>query len=302
MIVIALIVVLAVVVLFMGVRQVPQGYEYTVERFGRYTRTLVPGLSIIIPFIDKIGTELNLMEQVLDIPSQEIISSDNAMVTVDAVVFYQIVDTAKAAYEVRDLEIAMRNLIMTNIRTVLGSLDLDSMLSQRDQINTRLLSVVDQATTPWGIKVTRVEIKEIAPPRDLVESMGRQMKAERDKRATILEAEGQRQSAILRAQGEKQALILQAEGKKEAAYRESEARERLASAEAKATEVVSIAIKEGNVQAINYFVAQKYVDALGKIAASNNQKLVMLPLEATSILGSLSGITEIAKSAFSKEK
>lgn len=299
--IVLLIVILAVAILFMGVKQVPQGYEWTVERFGRYTHTLRPGLAIIIPFVDRIGMRLNMMEQVLDIPSQEIISSDNAMVTVDAVVFYQVVDAAKTAYEVRNLEVAMRNLIMTNIRTVLGSLDLDSMLSQRDQINTRLLMVVDQATTPWGIKVTRVEIKEIAPPRDLVESMGRQMKAERDKRATILEAEGQRQSAILRAEGEKQALILQAEGKKEAAFRESEARERLAGAEAKATEMVSKAISEGNVQAINYFVAQRYVDALGKIGAAPNQKLVLLPMEATSILGSLAGIAEIAKSTFSKE-
>lgn len=302
MIMMLIVVVLAVVILYMGVKQVPQGYEWTVERFGRYTRTLPPGLAIIVPFIDRIGARLNLMEQVLDIPPQEIISSDNAMVKVDAVVFYQVIDTAKTAYEVRNLEVAMRNLIMTNIRTVLGSLDLDSMLSQRDQINIRLLSVVDQATTPWGIKVTRVEIKEIAPPRDLVESMGRQMKAERDKRATILEAEGQRQSAILRAEGEKQALILQAEGKKEAAYRESEARERLAAAEAKATELVSLAIKEGNVQAVNYFVAQKYVEALGKIATADNQKVLLLPLEATSILGSLAGIGEIAQSAFSKKK
>ncbi len=298
MLIVGLIVFLALVLLLMGVMQVPQGYEWTVERFGRYTHTLRPGLAIIVPFIDRIGVKLNMMEQVVDIPSQEIISSDNAMVTVDAVVFYQVVDAAKTAYEVRSLENAMRNLIMTNIRTVLGSLDLDSMLSQRDQINSRLLSVVDQATTPWGIKVTRVEIKEIAPPRDLVESMGRQMKAERDKRATILEAEGQRQSAILRAEGEKQALILQAEGKKEAAYRESEARERLAAAEAKATEVVSVAIKQGNVQALNYFVAQRYVDALGKIGAAENQKLVLLPLEATSILGSLAGIAEIAQSSF----
>jgi regulator of protease activity HflC (stomatin/prohibitin superfamily) len=302
MIMMLIVVILAVVVLYMGVKQVPQGYEWTVERFGRYTRTLPPGLAIIVPFIDRIGARLNLMEQVLDIPPQEIISSDNAMVKVDAVVFSPVIDTAKTAYEVRNLEVAMRNLIMTNIRTVLGSLDLDSMLSQRDQINIRLLSVVDQATGPWGIKVTRVEIKEIAPPRDLVESMGRQMKAERDKRATILEAEGQRQSAILRAEGEKQALILQAEGKKEAAYRESEARERLAAAEAKATELVSLAIKEGNVQAVNYFVAQKYVEALGKIATADNQKVLLLPLEATSILGSLAGIAEIAQSAFSKKK
>ncbi|MEO8963104.1 MAG: SPFH domain-containing protein [Gammaproteobacteria bacterium] len=295
-------VLLAVIVLYMSVKQVPQGYEWTVERFGRYTHTLSPGLGIIVPFIDQIGTRINLMEQVLDIPPQEIISSDNAMVKVDAVVFYQVVDAPKAVYEVRYLDVAMRNLIMTNIRTVLGSLDLDSMLSQRDQINNRLLSVVDEATTPWGVKVTRVEIKEIAPPRDLVESMGRQMKAERDKRATVLEAEGQRQSAILRAEGEKQALILAAEGRKEAAYRESEARERLAQAEAKATEYVSDAISKGNIQAINYFVAQRYVDALGKIGAAPNQKVIMLPLDATSILGSVAGISEIAKSAFSKEK
>lgn len=301
MTVIGLIVLLVIVFIYMGVKQIPQGFEWTVERFGRYTHTLRPGLAIIIPFIDRVGAKMNLMEQVMDIPSQEIISSDNAMVTVDAVVFFQVVDSARAAYEVRNYEIAMRNLIMTNIRTVLGSLDLDSLLSQRDQINTRLLTVVDQATTPWGIKVTRVEIKEIAPPRDLVESMARQMKAERDKRATILEAEGQRQSAILRAEGEKQALILQAEGKKEAAYRESEARERLAAAEAKATEVVSVAIEQGSIQAINYFIAQKYVEQLGNIAAADNQKVVLLPLEATSILGSLGGIAEVARATFSKE-
>ena len=287
--IVLLIVALAVVILFMGVKQIPQGYEWTVERFGRYTYTLRPGLAIIVPFVDRIGVRLNMMEQVVDIPSQEIISCDNAMVTVDAVVFYQVVDAAKTAYEVRNLELAMRNLIMTNIRTVLGSLDLDNMLSQRDQINTRLLTVVDQATTPWGIKVTRVEIKEIAPPRDLVESMGRQMKAERDKRATILEAEGK-----------KQAQILQAEGKK-AAFREAEARERLGAAEAKATELVSKAISEGNIQAINYFVAQRYVEAFGQIASAPNQKVILLPMEATSLLGSLAGIAEIAKSTFPKE-
>ncbi len=301
MLVTGLIVALALTFLFMGVKQVPQGYEWTVERFGRYTKTLQPGLAIIVPLMDRIGVKLNIMEQTLDIPAQEIISSDNAMVRVDAVIFYQVVDSAKAAYEVKDLETAIRNLIMTNIRTVLGSLDLDSMLSQRDQINTRLLTVVDQATTPWGIKVTRVEIKEIAPPRDLVESMGRQMKAERDKRATILEAEGQRQSAILRAEGEKQALILQAEGKKEAAYRDSEARERLAEAEAKATDVVSAAIKDGNVQAINYFVAQKYIEALGKIASADNQKVILMPLEASNVLGSIAGITELARASFGKD-
>jgi regulator of protease activity HflC (stomatin/prohibitin superfamily) len=301
-VVILAIVLLAVIVIFMGVKQVPQGYEWTVERFGRYTHTLSPGLGLIIPFIDQIGTRMNLMEQVLDVPPQEIISSDNAMVRVDAVVFYQVVDAPKAAYEVRYLERAMSNLIMTNIRTVLGSIDLDSMLSQRDQINNRLLRVVDEATTPWGVKVTRVEIKEIAPPRDLVESMGRQMKAERDKRAAILESEGMRQSAILRAEGEKQSLILQAEGRKEAAYREAEARERLAQAEAKATDMVSEAISKGNIQAINYFVAQRYVDALGKIGTAENQKVIFLPMESSSILGSIAGIGELAKAAFSKDR
>lgn len=301
MLVTGIIVFLALTLLSMGVKQVPQGYEFTVERFGRYTKTLQPGLVIIIPFVDRVGVKLSLMEQTLDIPAQEIISSDNAMVKVDAVIFYQVVDCAKAAYEVKDLETAIRNLIMTNIRTVLGSLDLDSMLSQRDQINTRLLVVIDQATTPWGIKVTRVEIKEIAPPKDLVESMGRQMKAERDKRATILEAEGQRQSAILRAEGEKQALILQAEGKKEAAYRDSEARERSAEAEAKATDMVSKAISDGNVQAVNYFVALKYIEALGKIASADNQKVILMPLEASNVLGSIAGISELAKAAMGKD-
>jgi regulator of protease activity HflC (stomatin/prohibitin superfamily) len=301
MLVTGIIVFLALTLLSMGVKQVPQGYECTVERFGRYTKTLQPGLAIIIPFVDRVGVKLSLMEQTLDIPAQEIISSDNAMVKVDAVIFYQVVDCAKAAYEVKDLETAIRNLIMTNIRTVLGSLDLDSMLSQRDQINTRLLVVIDQATTPWGIKVTRVEIKEIAPPKDLVESMGRQMKAERDKRATILEAEGQRQSAILRAEGEKQALILQAEGKMEAAYRDSEARERSAEAEAKATDMVSKAISDGNVQAVNYFVALKYIEALGKIASAENQKVILMPLEASNVLGSIAGIAELTKAAMGKD-
>ncbi|HEV2614090.1 MAG TPA: SPFH domain-containing protein [Gammaproteobacteria bacterium] len=293
-----LLVILAVVVIYAGVKQVPQGYEWTVERFGRYTMTLRPGLNLIVPFIDKIGVRLSVMEQVLDIPPQEIISRDNAMVRVDAVVFFQVVDAAKAAYEVRYLENAMRNLAMTNIRTVLGALDLDSMLSQRDNINTQLLHVIDDATTPWGIKVTRIEIKEIAPPKDLVESMGRQMKAERDKRAAILEAEGLRQSAILRADGEKQAIVLRAEGDKEAAFRQSEARERLAEAEAKATTSVSEAISKGSIQAINYFVAQKYVDALGKIATSPNQKVILMPLDASSVIGSIAGIAEIAKESF----
>lgn len=296
------IVLLAIIVIYMGVKQVPQGHQWTVERFGRYTQTLKPGLNLIIPFIDRVGLKLNLMEQVMDIPPQEIISRDNAMVRVDAVVFFQVVEAAKAAYEVRYLEVAMRNLAMTNMRNVLGALDLDSMLSQRDNINSQLLRVIDEATTPWGVKVTRVEIKEIAPPKDLVESMGRQMKAEREKRALILEAEGLRQAAILKAEGGKQAVILQAEGEKEAAFRQSEARERLAAAEAKATELVSIAISQGNVQAINYFVAQRYVDALGKIAAANNQKVILMPLEAGSVIGSVAGISEIARQAFSKDK
>ncbi|MCH7932019.1 MAG: SPFH/Band 7/PHB domain protein [Proteobacteria bacterium] len=293
--------VLAIVLVLMGVKAVPQGMEYTVERFGRYTRTLRPGLHFITPLMDRIGAKMNMMETVLNVPSQEIITKDNAMVTVDGVVFFQILDAAKSAYQVTNLENATLNLTMTNIRTVMGSMDLDELLSKRDQINARLLAVVDEATTPWGLKVTRIEIKDISPPRDIVDAMARQMKAERDKRANILDAEGVRQSEILKAEGEKQAAILEAEGRKEAAFRDAEARERLAAAEAKATEMVSEAISKGNVQAINYFVAQKYIDALGKFADSSNQKVLFLPLEAASVIGSIAGIAEIAREAFGKE-
>jgi regulator of protease activity HflC (stomatin/prohibitin superfamily) len=288
------------VTVFMGVKVVPQGREFTVERFGRYVRTLQPGLHVITPFVEAVGARLNMMEQVLDVPSQEVITKDNAMVTVDGVVFFQILDAAKAAYEVSGLEIAILNLVMTNLRTVMGSMDLDELLSQRDRINAQLLHTVDDATTPWGVKVTRIEIKDIAPPTDLVDSMARQMKAERDKRASILEAEGLRQAAILKAEGEKQGAILEAEGRKEAAFRDAEARERAAEAEAKATAMLSQALARGDRQAINYFVAQKYVEAFGRFATSPNQKVVFLPLEATSLLGSLAGIGEIAREAFGK--
>jgi regulator of protease activity HflC (stomatin/prohibitin superfamily) len=292
---------LGVVVVRKAVIIVRQGYEYTLERFGRYSTTLRPGFHFIVPFVNRVGHKVNMMERVLDVPSQEVISKDNAVLTVDGVVFFQVLDAPKAAYEVFRLEHAILNLTMTNIRTVLGSMDLDDALSKRDDINARLLVVVDEATTPWGIKVTRIEIKDITPPMDLVEAMARQMKAEREKRATILEAEGTRQAEILTAEGEKQAAILQAEGRKEAAFRDAEARERLAEAEGRATTMVSDAIASGNIQAVNYFVAQKYVEALSDFATGPNTKTLLLPVEATGILSSLAGITEVAKEAFDKD-
>ena len=295
-------VVLGIIIVFKSVVVVPQGWNYTIERFGRFTRTFSPGLQLITPFIEGVGKRMNMMEQVLDVPSQEVITKDNAMVTVDGVVFYQVLNAGKAAYEVSGLELAILNLTMTNIRTVMGSMDLDELLSQRDAINARLLVVVDEATNPWGIKVTRIEIKDISPPRDLVESMARQMKAERLKRAEILEAEGDRQSAILRAEGAKQSDILKAEGEREAAFREAEARERLAEAEARATEMVSEAISKGDVQAINYFIAQKYVEAMGKFAQSPNEKLVFMPMEASGVIGAIGGIAELAKASLAKSE
>lgn len=284
---------LALYLVKQGVRFVPQGYEWTVERFGRYTQTLSPGLNFIIPFIERIGQRVVMMEQVLDILPQEVISADNAMVKIDAVCFYQIINAAKASYEISDLELAIRNLTMTNIRTVLGSMELDEMLSRRDEINERLLRTVDQATNPWGIKVTRIEIKDITPPRDLVDAMANQMKAEREKRASILEAEGRRQAEILEADGLKQSQILKAEGERQAAFLQAEAREREAEAEAKATHMVSQAIAKGDIQAVNYFVAQKYIDALGKLASADNSKVILMPLEASQVIGSVAGVGEL---------
>ncbi|MBS0192695.1 MAG: SPFH/Band 7/PHB domain protein [Proteobacteria bacterium] len=298
---ILVILVLALVFVLKAVRMVPQGYEWTVERFGKYTNTLDPGLHFLFPVMQSVGRKINMMEQVIDVPSQDVITKDNAVVKVDGVVFFQVLDAAKAAYEVAQLEIAILNLVMTNIRTAIGSLDLDESLSKRDEINAKVLVAVDAATHPWGLKVNRIELKDIQPPRDLVDSMARQMKAEREKRANILEAEGLRQAAILKAEGEKQSVILEAEGQREAAFRAAEARERSAEAEAKATELVSTAIAQGNVQAINYFVAQKYIEAFKSLAEAPNQKFVMLPMEASGILGSLAGITELAKESLGRQ-
>ena len=296
LIVVAVLVLLAIVAVVSAVKAVPQGYNWTVERWGKYSRTISPGLQILIPVMERVGNKQNMMEQVLDIIPQDVISSDNASVMTDAVCFYQILDAARASYRVSNLVGALQNLVTTNIRAVLGSMELDEILSNRDSINTRLLAKVDEASDAWGIKVTRIEIRDVSPPADLVQAMARQMKAEREKRAQILEAEGQRAAAITVAEGEKAAEILRAEGALQASMREAEARERLAEAEAKATQVVSSAISHGDPRAINYFVAQKYVDTLGKLAASNNNKVMMIPLEASSVIGSIAGISEIAKS------
>ena len=289
-----------IITVLMGVRQVPQGYNYTVERFGRYNQTLTPGLGLIIPYIDRVGRKLSVMETVVDVPSQEIITKDNATVTVDGVAFYQVLDVRRASYEVANLQQALLNLVMTNIRTVMGSMDLDQLLSHRDEINARLLGVIDAASEPWGVKVTRIEIKDIEPPKDLVEAMGRQMKAEREKRAVILEAEGMRQSDITRAEGRKAAVVLEAEGRKEAAFRDAEARERSVQAEAAATKMMNEATAGGDLASLNYLIADKYVRAIQSIAQAPNQKVFIVPMELSSLAGTLGGIAQIASGAMAE--
>ncbi len=291
-----------IVAIIAGVKVVPQGSQWTVERFGRYTHTLHPGLGLIVPFLDRVGRKISMMETVLDVPSQDVITKDNATVRCDGVVFFQVIDAPRAAYEVRNLLVAITNLALTNLRTVIGSMDLDEVLSKRDEINAHLLKIVDEATNPWGIKVTRIEIKDLMPPKDITEAMARQLKADREKRAEILQAEGEKQAAILRAQGQKESAILEAEGRREAAFRDAEAREREAKAEAKATEVVSAAVAGGDIQAINYFVAQKYVKALEHMGSAQNSKVVFMPLEASNVIGSIGGVAELAKEAFGKGK
>ncbi|HEV8423213.1 MAG TPA: SPFH domain-containing protein [Chthoniobacterales bacterium] len=287
--------------IFSGVKSVPQGREWTIERFGRFTRVLKPGLNLIVPYVDRVGRKLSMMEEVLQIPSQIVITRDNATVTSDAIAFYQVVDAAKAAYEVANLQAGITNLCLTNARTVIGAMDLDEVLSKRDEINQRLLAVVDQATSPWGVKVTRIEIKDLSPPNDITEAMARQMKAERFRRAEVTQADGEKQGAILRAEGAKQSAILQAEGRKEAAFRDAEARERLAQAEAKATQMVSDSIEAGNVNALNYFLGQKYVDAFAQLANAPNQKFVVLPMESAGLLGSIAGIAEMTREAIATQ-
>src|SRR3569833_555617 len=299
-IVAAVFVVLVVVVALGAIKIVPQGREYTVERFGRYTRTLKPGISFLTPFVEGIGRRINLMEQVLEVPQQEVITKDNVTVQVDAIVFIQVLDAAAAADRVENLDFAITQLTMTNLRTVVGNMELDEVLSQRDQINTRLLEVIDQATSPWGVKVARIEIKDLQPPPDITTAMARQMKAERERRAVITEADGEKQAAITVAEGQKQSAILQAEGRREAAFRDAEARERSAEAEAKATTAVSEAIAKGDVNAINYFIAQKYVDAFAELARSPQQKTVIVPADMAGITGSIAGITELVKTALSE--
>ncbi len=292
---VAAVAVLALFIILFGVSLVPQGWEYTLVRFGKYIRTLKPGFNLIIPVVDRVGEKVSMMETVLDVPAQDVITKDNATVTADGVLFFQIIDAPKAVYEVRDLQRAMANLALTNIRTVIGAMDLDEVLSKRDEINDRLLRVVDQATDPWGVKVTRIEIKDLSPPADINEAMARQMKAERLKRAEILQAEGEKQATILRAEGDKQSIVLEAEGRREAAFRDAEAREREAKAEAAATDMVSEAIGRGDVQAINYFIAQKYVGALTELAKAPNQKVILMPLETSAVIGSIAGIAELTK-------
>ena len=301
--IVAAVLLLALILMYLmtSIKIVRQGYQYTIEHFGRYTTTAAPGFNFYPAFFYRVGRKVNMMEQVIDIPGQEIITKDNAMISTDGVVFFQVLDAPKAAYEVSDLYVALLNLVTTNLRTVMGAMDLDETLSKRDEINARLLNVVDHATTPWGVKITRVEIKDIRPPQDIVNAMARQMKAEREKRANILDAEGQRAGAILRAEGEKQARILEAEGRRESAFRDSEARERAAEAEARATQMVSDAIEAGGTQAINYFVAQKYVEAVGKFATSPNAKTILFPVEATQLIGTLGGIGQLAKEALSSD-
>lgn len=295
-------VLLAIVFIMMGVKTVPQGHQYMVERFGKYIKTLDPGLHLIVPFVDSVARKVNMMEQVLDISRQEAITKDNAGVQVDGIVFYQVLDAASASYEVNNLQYAILNLAMTNIRTVMGSMDLDELLSNRDAINAKLLTVINEATGDWGVKVTRVEIKDISPPKDIMHAMHKQMTAEREKRAAILQAEGFRESEIRKAEGERQSMILEAEGRLESAKKDAEARERLAEAEANATAMVSKAISEGDVNAVNYFIAQKYVDAIRDISVANNSKLIFAPLESANIIGAIGGIAELTKDAMASQK